>query len=649
MMTRLAIAIVLCCPAAAAAQSSWTLASPDGRTSIAVSRGAQGRLTWRVNRNGRPVLEDSPLGIRRADQAFESGLTLVRAGTARTIDERYAMPFGKRRNHHVVGRERTLTFANAAGARLEIVLRAHADGAAFRYRFPGQAAGVKTVVEEQTGFHVPEGSTAWMMPQQEVHRYGPAYEDFFSEIKAGASAPRADGWALPALFETPAGGWLLISESGLDDGYCGSHLAQPAPGSTYRLAFPNPKEGLGVGNVEPESALPWTLPWRVVITGDAPGRILESDLVLDLSPASRIADTSWIRPGRAAWSWWSKSDSPKHAEDLNAFTDLSAEMGWEYALVDANWDRMLSGTIDDVIAHAKAKNVGLLFWYNSGGPHNDVTEAPRDRMFAREVRRAEFAKLRAWGVKGVKVDFWHSDKQDRIRQYRDVIADAAEFHLLVNFHGCTMPRGWSREFPNLVGMEAVFGAEQYKFREAYSTRAPAHNTILPFTRNVVGPMDFTPVTFSDAQYPHTTTNAHELALSVVFEDGIQHLADSVASYRALPDAAKTFLTQVPAAWDETRVIGGRPGRDVIVARRDGGVWYFGGLNGQDVVYTIALKPDFLEAGSWRGTLVLDGPSDREFASEAVEVKPDGALRVSMRPRGGFVLRLERTGLATNGK
>src|SRR4029077_15622793 len=223
----------------------------------------------------------------------------------------------------------------------------------------------------------------------------------------------------------------------------GSHLAQDAAGGVYRITFPDPKEGLGVGSVQPQFNLPWTLPWRVVITGDRAGSILESDLVLDLAPRSQIGDMSWIKPGRAAWSWWSKSDSPRHAEDLNAFTDLAAEMGWEYALVDANWNLMQSGTIEDVVAHAKAKNVGLIFWYNSGGPHKDVTEAPRDRMFTREARRAEFARLKEWGVKGVKVDFWHSDKQDRIKQYRDVLRDAADFQLMVNFHGCTIPRGWS--------------------------------------------------------------------------------------------------------------------------------------------------------------------------------------------------------------
>jgi len=645
-MRALLVVILLVVASPAAAQDLWAVNSPDSHNTIAVARLEDGRLVWRVARDRYELVADSPLGLRRADQDFTTGLRVVESSPVQRIDETYTTPAGKRRNHHVVGNERTVTFANAAGAKLQIVLRAHDDGVAFRYRFPETDGRRKTVVEERTGFHLPDGSKAWVMPQQEVHKYSPAYEDFYMSVPAGTSSARADGWAFPALFRTTADKWLLITESGLDDSYCGSHLAQDASGGLYRIKFPDPKEGLGIGKVEPEWTLPWTMPWRVVIVGDAAGRILESDLVLDVAPPSRIDDTSWIKPGRAAWSWWSKSDSPKHAEDLNAFTDLAAEMGWEYALVDANWNAMQSGTIEDVIAHAKAKNVGLLFWYNSGGPHNDVTEAPRDRMLDRSTRRKEFAKLKAWGVKGVKVDFWHSDKQDRIAQYRAILADAAEFQLMVNFHGSTIPRGWSREFPNLVGMEAVFGAEQYKFRDGYAERAPWHNTVLPFTRNVAGPMDFTPVTFSDAKYPHQTTNAHELALSIVFENPIQHFADSVESYRGVPAGVKTFLKQVPTAWDETRVLEGEPGVKVLIARRKGDVWYIGGINGQDIRGSAGFNVAFLGGGRWRGALIKDGTSDREFVVAVADIEdvPPGrtsSFAVPMQPRGGFVMRLER--------
>ena len=629
----------------------WTVTSPDGRTSIAVTRSGDGALQYHVTRDGRIVIADSPLGIRRSDAAFVNRLTYQSASEPHAVDERYSLPHGKRKQHHVTARERTLTFTNSGGARLDIVLRAQNDGVAFRYRFPDSAAGPKTIVEELTGFTLRPGATAWMLPRQPVGKYAPAYEDLFQQVAAGTASALPDGWDLPALFKTADGRWALVTESALDETYCGSHLAQNAPGGTYRITFPDPGEGRGVGKANPESTLPWTMPWRVIVVGDQAGRILESDLVTDLSPVSKIGDAAWVKPGRAAWSWWSMSDSPKHAAQLNAFTDLAADMGWEYALVDANWNLMQSGTIEDVIAHAKQRNVGLLFWYNSGGPHNDVTEAPRDRMTTHEQRVKEFTQLRAWGVKGVKVDFWQSDKQDRIAQYRELLKDAADFQLMVDFHGSTIPRGWQREFPNLIGMEAVAGAEQYKFREDYAGKAPWLNTVLPFTRNVAGPMDYTPVTFSDARYPHQTTNAHELALSIVFETPIQHFADSVESYHSVPSAVSTFLMQVPTAWDETRVLSGEPGQTLVVARRAGDAWYVGGINGTNEHQHVEVPLDFIGASTWNGTFIEDGATPRAFritvggsvagTRTGGSVPPPARRAVDMLPHGGFVMRLTR--------
>jgi alpha-glucosidase len=622
------------------AAQHWDLKSPDGRTSIVLSRQADGRLTYRVLRGRAVVLDESPLGVRRSDQLFVDGLAFTRATEAVAVNETYDTAYGKRRNHVVRGRERVVSFTNRAGRRLDVILRAHDDGVAFRYRFPEVDTIAKSVTEELSGFAVPAGSTAWIQPQQPVGQYAPAYEDFYKEMPSGTAAPQADGWAFPALFKTAGGPWALLTESSLDSNYCGSHLQQTATDGVYRLRFPDPGEGRGLGLAQPRGALPWTLPWRVVIVGDTAGRILESDLVLDLSPPTRISDISWIHPGRAAWSWWSQSDSPKSAPLLNAFTDLAAEMGWEYTLIDANWNQMPQAALNDVLAHAKQQNVGVLLWYNSGGAHNNVTEAPRERMTDRIIRRGEMAKLRDWGVKGIKVDFWQSDKQDRIQQYRAVLQDAADYHLLVDVHGSTIPRGWEREFPHLVGMEAVAGAEQYKFRRDYPENAAWQNTVLPFTRNAIGTMDFTPVTFSDAQYPHLTTNAHELALSVIFTTGVQHFADSVGAYRSLPDAPKAFLKQVPVVWDETRVVDGEPGASLTVARRSGTTWYVAGINA-NTARTARVPLLFLGSGSWQMTLIADGGADREFASRTAVVSAKDAIEIPMRARGGWVMQVSR--------
>ena len=364
----------------------WAVLSPDGKTTVTLTRQADGRLTWRAARGRATVIEESPLGIRREDQAFTNGLKLVRASTVEPVNESYQTPHGKRRVHQVRGNERTVAFTNAAGAGLEVVLRAHDDGVALRYRFPGAEVGERTVVEEATGFRLPAGSTGWLLPHHVPSRYKPAYEDLFREIPAGTTAPEPAGWSFPALFKTPAGKWALITEAALDGTYAGVRLAAEAPGGLYRVRFPDPGEGMGVGAVNPTSTLPWTMPWRVVIIGDAAARILESDLVSDLSPPSRLKDTSWIKPGRASWSWWSQDDSPKtrggpqplhrprRRHGLGVFARWTPTgTSWRPAASRTSWRTRAR--------RASASSSGT----TRGGPHNDVTEAPRDRMHLRDV------------------------------------------------------------------------------------------------------------------------------------------------------------------------------------------------------------------------------------------------------------------------
>jgi hypothetical protein len=381
------------------------------------------------------------------------------------------------------------------------------------------------------------------------------------------------------------------------------------------------------------------MPWRVIMVGQTLRTIVESNLVYDLSAPSRISDTSWIHPGRVSWSWWSDHASSKNYASLSHFVDLAAEMGWEYSLVDANWNIMTGGSLNQLADYARQRGVGLLVWYNSGGPHNNVTEQPRDLMFDRDTRRAEFARLETLGVRGVKVDFFQSDKPQIIQLYLDILQDAADFHLLVDFHGSTIPHGWSRTWPNLMTMEAVRGAESYTFDQTYAQNAPIQNTILPFTRNVIGPMDYTPVTFTDELRPHLTTNTHELALSVIFESGLLHLADSVQAYESLPDAPKTFLQQVPTVWDETHFLAGEPGKYVVLARRSGSDWYVAGINGQSQPQDVTLDFSFLDDIPSIMTLIQDGDDRVSFDTTPANVDSSAPMTITMQAEGGFVARL----------
>jgi hypothetical protein len=523
---------------------------------------------------------------------------------------------------------------------MQVIVRVADDGVAFRYVFPEQDDTPRRVLAEATGFQLPAGSRAWIQPYQPPSMWTPSYEDYFADgIEAGTAAPTGAGWCLPALFQVAGEDrWVLLAEAAVDEHYCGCRLEQQAPQSLYRIRFPEPDDGNGTGEVCPASRLPWQTPWRVVMVSDRLEAMVNSTLITDLNPPSRVADTSWIKPGRVAWSWWSDHDSPRDYASQCAFVDLAAEMGWEYVLVDANWTLMDGGNVRQLADYAKSRGVGLLLWYNSGGPHNSVTEKPRGCLADPHIRRFEYQLLGQWGIQGIKVDFFHSDKQNLMQLYLDILKDAADAKLMINFHGCTVPRGWSRTYPHLMTMEAVKGAECYTFAREYPEKAPVQNTILVFTRNVVGPMDYTPVAFTNDRYPHLTTNAHELALSVVFESGWLHFADRVSAYREAPAPVRAWLKAIPVTWDETRLLGGYPGHWAAVARRHGDRWYVGGINGRNQTQPVSLKFDFLPAGEHAASWIGDaGEGAAGFDCRTIALTRQQPLELELPPRGGFAL------------
>ncbi|MBI2515274.1 MAG: glycoside hydrolase family 97 catalytic domain-containing protein [Opitutae bacterium] len=639
-----------------AGDANWQVESPNGELRLVVRLGeiaAAGepqkhpaRLSFRVEHGPAAtravVLGDSPLGLTLGDQDFRDGLQFVSADAVRTVEENYLMPHGKRRVCRNTAHALTLHFRNRQGAALDLDLRAYHDGVAFRYRLPGADPARHTVQAEHTGFALPPDARLWLQPSDKPGVYSPGYETYYEDgIAAGTPAPTDQGWAFPVLFRTAdAKHWGLITEANATADYCATRLAGTAADGVYRVRLPDPEEGNGHGPAEPTSALPWAMPWRVIILGPSPGTIVESTLVNDLSASSAVTDPSWIRPGRVAWSWWSDQASSRDGAKQKRFIDFAAEMGWEYVLVDANWPIMDNGNIHDVIRHAREKGVGVLLWYNSGGPNNVVTEKPRDSLFYPAVRRAELKQLRDWGVKGIKVDFLQSDKQASLALYRDILQDAAEFGIMVNFHGCTLPRGWSRTYPNLMSMEAVRGEENYLFEATFPERAPAQNTITPFTRNAVGPMDYTPMALGHGRYPHLTTYAHELALTVLFESGWVHFADDADVYRRLPEAPKRFIQELPVAWDDTRFVAGYPGQSVVLARRHGQAWYLAGVNGRDqpLEQTLDLT-GILPAGDYEFSLIADGADATQFAAKTQPIASRDLLKVTLLPFGGFVAKL----------
>ncbi len=638
---------IFCCQAAN--ETQWKLKSPDNKICITVLLGKtasfKSGMVYRVDRveNNRliSVIETSPLGIIRKDQSFTENLKFVSKGAVKTIDEKYRMWIGRQSECRNNAKEMELTFANGNGTKIQLILRAYNDGVAFKYVFPDKSADSYTITKELTGFKVSGVGKAWIERYDKPSEYSPAYEQYYENgIPIGTASPYSEGWAFPALFHNNDS-WILISEANLSPNYCGVRLDQNATNGLYTVRFPEVNDAEGTGEVEPTSTLPWSMPWRTIIVGSTPATIVESNMINNLSDAAIPGDFSWVKPGRSSWSWLSDTPSPKNYNTLKNFIDLSAEMHWEYSLVDANWDLMKGGNIEQLVKYANSKGVGILMWYNSGGPNNIVTERPRDIIPNAQKRQAEFKKLNEWGVKGIKVDFWNSDKQNLIRLYHDVLIDAAKYHIMVNFHGCTIPRGWSRTYPNLVSMESVRGEETYLFDSVYTTEAVVQNSILPFTRNAIGPMDYTPVGLSNFTHPHQTTYVHELALTLVFNSGIIHFADNEKMYRTLPDFVKTFLKNVPAAFDETRYISGVPGEGIVLACRKGNNWYIAGINSLKTNKKVVVKLPFITSGEYNLNMINDGANNKSFVNNLQKFKSGEVITIDMLAAGGFVAKLSK--------
>ncbi|OJU50624.1 MAG: alpha-glucosidase, partial [Bacteroidales bacterium 45-6] len=520
------------------------------------------------------------LGLSRSDQDFSSELKFLKVGKAVSVNEQYTDVLGKRSRCSNSANEVVVSFENPSKAKLNLIIRAYNDGIAFRYEFP-EKEGKFVVKDELTAYSIPDSTQRWL------EKFNTANEGLYTMMKDGNEQK---DWGYPALFNTADKScWYLIHEADVNSTYCGTKLTNYGDKTRYKLAFPDSWNGRGKGESQPTIALPWKSPWRVVVMGGL-SDIVESTLVNDVSTPSKLTNTDWVKPGKASWNYWSDNHGTKDYKVVCDFADLAASMNWSYTLLDWEWDAMGNGgKLEDAVKYIYSKGLKPLIWYNSGGDHNWVTATPMNRMLTHENRVEEFTKLNKLGIVGVKIDFFESEKQDMIKYYLDILDDAAKFNIMVYFHGCLVPRGWQRTYPNLMTYEGVRGAEWYNNGPEFTPAAPEHNATLPFTRNVVGSMDYTPVTFTNSQYPHITSYGHELALSVVFESGFQHLADRPEGYYALPDAAKTFLKDVPNTWDNTKLLDGYPGRDIILARQKGSHWYIGGINGENVEKMKTLK------------------------------------------------------------
>jgi alpha-glucosidase len=581
------------------AGSEWPVRSPGGQVVGMLSLDGAGAPIYRVQRAGAVVLDWASMGIvlAGANGDLSRGLHFV-AQTSRTIDETFGMVSGKTSVSRNRASETTITFRSAGGGDLQVIARAYDDGFAYRYRLVG--SGARAVVSEASAFRVPIGSTGWMQP------YVSDYEAFYSKGRVGTQFTAGE-YGFPGLFQTPAGTWALLTEADVHGSYGAARLAGSGTlDGVFRLKLPD---------AQTAGTLPWLTPWRVAVAGTL-DTVVRSTLVENLNPPAPIADTSWIKPGRVSWSWWSDHNSATDFNKQKAYVDFAASMGWEYTLVDEKWN---ASWMPSLVSYATRKNVGIILW-----SHWQDLDTPAER-------NAKLPLWRSWGVRGIKVDFMLSDAQPRMKFYDDITSAALTNRIMINFHGGTIPRGQRRTHPNVMTHEAVRGAEHYTFN---NPPTPAHNTVLPFTRNAIGPMDYTPVTFSAPN--KRTTNAHELALAVVFESGWQHFADSIASYNASP--ARPFLQATPASWDETRLLTGYPGEFAALARRSATQWFIGAINAS-TPRTLNIPLAFLGSGSYAAEIYRDGTTPSGIVVERRTVTAGTTLTVYLPANGGYAVRL----------
>jgi alpha-glucosidase len=627
------LALLSLLPALRAETNQWSVASPNGRCEITIQLSDEGRLSYQVLRAGKVVLPASPLGLVLDGQNLGNALRLAQAGKVVKRREGYELFAGVMPRVDRLLHQRTVEFSNASNAVLAVDLAASDEGVAFRYRLPGATNEARDVKEEVTGFQIPADAVGWLQPYHAAGPYTPAYEDFYFHIAPAEPPPRSRdeprGWCFPALWRMPgADCWALLTESGTDGSYAACHLDAGSTGGLYRIAFPLPDQhtkGQSTNSpTNPRFTLPWTMPWRVIVLGQSAGEIATSTLVTDLAPPSQIEDTSWIKPGRASWAWWSYPDGPFNAKTFNEFTDFAVRMGWEYTLFDAGW---WSPGLKSIANHAHEKGVAPLAWLHA----QDFYDAKK--------RARKLDEMVAAGIRGVKVDFWCSDRQESIAAMHALFADAAKRKLLVNLHGCTIPRGWQRTWPNFMTAEAVLGTESYFYEPRYTEKAAELNAVLPFTRNVVGPMDCTPVAVSPKKYARKTTAAHELAAALIFTSGIIHFADRPEFFESLPAEALKIFRDAPARWDETKCLMGEPGEVAVFARRSGNSWFVAGING-----TTNSLPVNLELSAFKGfpkRLMVAEAGDATMRVAVAPLEYSEAWQHQIPARGGFILRLDK--------
>lgn len=620
--------------------------SPDGKLVVTVSD-TDGRPSYSVSYDNVLFLQPSPLGMVANIGDFSSGMSLEKNVSTNKIDETYELTSIKKSKVRYVANEAVFSFTQQGKTIYDVIFRISNNDVAFKYKMYPQGETLSCVVEQEaTGFVFPDGTTTFLCPQSKpmggFARTSPSYETSYTADDAAGKNGWGEGYTFPCLFRNGDNGWVLVSETGVNGGYCASRLLGHK-GGTYTIGFPQEGEANGNGTVSPGIALPGETPWRTITVGKTLAPIVETTVPFDVVKPLYQAKGEYTY-GRGSWSWIIGMDGSTNYKEQLRYIDFSAAMGYQSVLVDALWDKQIGrDKMEELAKYGKDKGVALYLWYNSNGYWNDAPQTPRGIMNNAIARRKEMKWMQSIGIRGIKVDFFGGDKQMTMQLYEDILSDANEYGLLVIFHGCTLPRGWERMYPNFASSEAVLASENLHFSQGSCDHEAFNATLHPFIRNTVGSMDFGGSALNKYYNADNaprgsrrmTSDVYALATAVLFQSPVQHFALAPNNLTDAPSWAIDFMKEVPTTWDEVRFIDGYPGKYVILARRHGDQWYIAGVNAQKE--TLKLKVNLPMFSNGEKVRLFSDDKALQGSVKQIEIGKKQELQLAIPCNGGVLI------------
>lgn len=622
------------------------ITSPDGKLVVTVAD-MDGRPSYSVSYDNVLFLKPSPLGIIANIGDFSSGMSLEKNVSTNKIDETYELASIKKSKVHYVANEAVFSFTQQGKTIYDVIFRISNNDVAFKYKIYPQGETLSCVVKQEvTGFVFPDGTTTFLCPQSKpmggFARTSPSYETSYTADDVAGKNGWGEGYTFPCLFRNGDNGWVLVSETGVNGGYCASRLLGHK-GGAYTIGFPQEGEANGNGTVSPGIALPGETPWRTITVGKTLAPIVETTVPFDVVKPLYSAKGEYTY-GRGSWSWIIGMDGSTNYKEQLRNIDFSAAMGYQSVLVDALWDKQIGrDKIEELAKYGKDKGVALYLWYNSNGYWNDAPQTPRGIMDNAIARRKEMKWMQSIGIRGIKVDFFGGDKQMTMQLYEDILSDANEYGLLVIFHGCTLPRGWERMYPNFASSEAVLASENLHFSQGSCDHEAFNATLHPFIRNTVGSMDFGGSAlnkyYNADNAPRgsrrVTSDVYALATAVLFQSPVQHFALAPNNLTDAPSWAIDFMKEVPTTWDEVRFIDGYPGKYVILARRHGDKWYIAGVNAQKE--TLKLKVNLPMFSNGEKVRLFSDDKALQGSVKQIGIGKKQELQLSIPCNGGILI------------